>query len=60
MRREAAVKRYEIIRTRLGPTAIAYAASGRVVNVINGGKNDTIETVRLAAMKHWPNAKEKR
>jgi len=45
-------KRYVVLRSRLGPTAILFD-SRRSLNVINGGKTDSLEAVRRAAEEHW-------
>lgn len=55
----AAVKYYRIISTKLGLTVLGYSSSGRVVNSINGTLSDSVSTMRAAARKHWPLAKDR-
>lgn len=43
---------------RLGPSAVAFDARGRVVNAINGREDNSEEDVRRSAKHHWPDARE--
>lgn len=58
--RKRTIRYFRVLATRLGPTAVAYDSRGRSVNVINGTwKDDSIESVHRAALKHWPHAKDR-
>jgi hypothetical protein len=50
--------KYRISSGPHGPSCILFNSRGRVVNAINGGKNDTEEDVRRAARKWFPDARE--
>ncbi len=50
--------RYMISHGVHGPSCVLLNSKGRVVNAINGGKNDTEEDVRRAAKKWFPDAVE--
>jgi hypothetical protein len=60
-RGSGAVRYYRIIVNRFGPAAVAYDYKGASVNLINGSwsAGDTVESVRRAAHKAWPNAKDR-
>ena len=54
------VRSFRMVAGRLGPSAVAYDARGKTVNVINGRWGvDTVESTRRAARHHWPDAKDK-
>jgi len=58
--RERKIRYFRVLAGRLGPTAVAYDSQGRSVNVINGvWGQDTVESVRRAALKHWPEARDR-
>ena len=50
---------FYIVVGRLGPSAVAVDYKGASVNVINGNRDETVETIRRAAHKHWPGLREK-
>jgi hypothetical protein len=50
--------KYRIVSGPLGPSCHLLTSKGRIVNAINGGKNDSEEDVRRAAKKWFPFAKE--
>lgn len=58
-RRPQKIFRYAIKETRLGPNAVLYDSEGRSINVISGDKTDSVMSIRKAAEKWWPNAREK-
>jgi hypothetical protein len=58
--RRAAGTRFEITKRRLGWTATLVDGKGRSVNVINGAPDDSEETIRQAAQRHWPGIPERR
>jgi hypothetical protein len=54
------VQWFRVVAAKYGPEAWAYDYRGRTVNAINGvWGEDTVESVRRAARKHWPDAKDK-
>ena len=50
--------KYTITRGPLGPTCILLNSKGKVVNAINGSKGDSVEDLRKAAKKWFPEACE--
>lgn len=50
--------RYEIITSERGPSCLLLNSRGRIVNAINGGKNDSESDLRRACAVHFPDAVE--
>jgi hypothetical protein len=50
--------RYKIVMEKGGPSVWLMNSRGRVVNAINGGRDNTIDDVRRAAKKWFPDARE--
>ena len=44
--------------SHLGPSAVAIDYKGASVNLINGDRKETVESIRRAAHKHWPGLPE--
>jgi hypothetical protein len=59
MPRESKVKSFLIKEEARGPSAIGFNSLGRVVNAINGDRRETPASIRAAAHKHWPGARER-
>lgn len=53
------VRYFKIIRRQGMPEALGYDANGRVVNAINGDRNETEASIRKAVHQHWPGAHER-
>jgi hypothetical protein len=55
------VRWFRVIADHRGPTAIAHDYKGASVNLINGlwSAGDTVESVRRAARREWPDAQER-
>jgi hypothetical protein len=50
---------FYITQGRLGPTAVLIDYKGASINVINGDRSETVESIRRVAHKHWPGLPER-